>query len=783
MPITIQPATLKVKKQNGQYQSADCLKGDKGDPGSVGIIAPDYADLTFPVAQGQPCIHEGLYYIANSAIQSSESWTAAHWTQLTVGEQVTDVLTAIQGIENKLDDVVIDVEIEWFKNFAISPYGSLKIITNAGQVSEAIKISKPIPVKKDDVVSLTGKLSTQANIAWTSQDQFNTMSGLPAYIPLSVGASNSVRTETATVPRDGYIVVSAFVSNTCTCKIKRSYNSQQEENARVAMNRQLKHNYIETYDYVPNLEKKHTNSILTYQADDKSEDNYIVNAVAYPNGEIIACRSGGDVVKIANDGTETVLLTVANAQDWRGMFMDSNLNVFVSPHSTLFTPAVANTDRGLYRLTYGSNQFTKVLSLCHDVYITRWKPDTAYAVDDPVFNNSDSLFYICKTAHTSSADFDETKWNIVPDWVKNHTYAVGDLVRYSNLFYSCVTAHTSGSSFSTSRFKAATEYIDNDDTIWTMCEDNKGALYAGVYAHSLRDNPGVYISSDGGVTWFYRYNFILKGTLPFETYSTAVQHVHCINFNEYDGCLYAAVGETNTIVRSTDQGKNWTDLHIPCVYGQPTYVMGVKDGLLIGSDGHYSCGVSKLMTDGVTLKRCGRTAPGFIFNMRRSDVTGWIYAFTRIDNFVGDTDEAPPVEAITDASALASWKASADPLHVMQWEEYNKWASKYYPEDAIRPQNAVMMVSKDEGDTWEVFKTIKCSQNYASICGFITVGYFRDGECLVGCLLPVEGTQNGKAFVQPFVISEGKKKRTASGFDLTGEIFIKTNTSTTVAYE
>ena len=107
MPITIQPATLKVKKQNGQYQSADCLKGDKGDPGSVGIIAPDYADLTFPVAQGQPCIHEGLYYIANSAIQSSESWTAAHWTQLTVGVQVTDVLTAIQGVE-VIDDLLID---------------------------------------------------------------------------------------------------------------------------------------------------------------------------------------------------------------------------------------------------------------------------------------------------------------------------------------------------------------------------------------------------------------------------------------------------------------------------------------------------------------------------------------------------------------------------------------------------------------------------------------------------------------------------------------------------
>ena len=126
MPITIQPATLKVKKQNGQYQSADCLKGDKGDPGSVGIIAPDYADLTFPVAQGQPCIHEGLYYIANSAIQSSESWTAAHWTQLTVGEQVTDVLTAIQGVDDALivDKNFLDSS-EWTSqtNYAVTNNG------------------------------------------------------------------------------------------------------------------------------------------------------------------------------------------------------------------------------------------------------------------------------------------------------------------------------------------------------------------------------------------------------------------------------------------------------------------------------------------------------------------------------------------------------------------------------------------------------------------------------------------------------------------------------------
>ena len=702
-------------------------------------------------------------------------------TLLEINEELEDQDDRITDIEDYLADVVIDVTVEWDQSLVISPYGSLKDIG-----SNNIKISKPIPVKKGDVVKLTGYLSTQSNISWTSQEYLNTLGGLPTFLPLSVGSGNSQRTETATVPLDGYIIVSAFVAYDCELKIERTFKSQQEENARIAIDSQLRHNYVDKYDFVPNLEKKRTNSILTYSADDKKESNFLVNAVAYPNGEIIGCRAGsGQVVKIANDGTETVLMTISNAQDWRGVFMDSNLNVYVSPHSATFSPEITNTDRGLYRLEYGESQFEKVIALCHDIFITKWVKNHAYSVGNTVFVPNVCDIYVCKTAHTSGSTFSDTNWNPVSAWVANTAYTSGDLVKHNYNYFVCTTSHTSGATFDFTKFAPATEYIDNDDTIWTMCEDADGNLYAGVYAHSMRDNPAIYKSYDNGATWNYVYNFITNGGLTPEYYSTSVQHVHCVNYNEYDRCLYAAVGETNTVLRSDDGSSTWEDLHIPCVYGQPTYVMGVKNGLLIGSDGHYACGVSKLMTDGKTLKRCGRTAPGFIFNIRRSDLTGWLYAFTRIDNHVGDTADCPPVEAITDPDALEAWKTSSSTSgdSLKKWTEYNKWASIYYPEDAIRPQNAVMMVSKDEGETWEVFKTIKCSQNYASICGFITVGYFRDGECLVGCLMPIEGTTGGKAFVQPFIVSEGKKKRTASGFDLTGEIFIKTNSSTTVAYE
>lgn len=679
-----------------------------------------------------------------------------------------------------------NIDVEWWKALCISRVGGF-----IDKNSNDIKMSKPIRVKSGDIVKINGKLPSNVScIAWTNQKIINTYSGVPSYIPLTESnGSERIGEDTAIVYQDGYVVVSAYTNYQYSVQIERTVESQREEDTRKSMEEsvygQMKNNYVDKHDFVPNLEKKRTNAIMTYKADDKKISNYIVNAVAYPNGEIIACRAGGQVVKIANDGTETVLMTIANAQDWRGVFMDSNLNVYVSPHSATFSTQITNTDRGLYRLAYGSNTFTKVISLCHDVFIPKWQPNTTYAKNNKVFNNEDNKFYYCKTAHTSGETFELEKWTAAYWWAENTSYPVDKVIRHNGRYYCCTTAHTSGETFDSSKFNAATEFVDNDDTIWTMCEDAEGRLYAGVYAHSMRDNPAVYRSSDNGVTWEYAYNFVTNDSMNDDNYGTNVRHVHCINYNEYDRCLYAAVGEVNTIMKSSDASETWVDLHISCAYGQPTYVIGVKDGLLIGSDGHYSCGVSKLLTDGKTLKPCGRTAPGFIFNIRRSDVTGWLYAFTKIDNYNGDITKMPPVEAITSAAALEAWKtdANTNKKYLKEWEDYNEWASVYYPEDAIRPMHTVMMVSRDEGDTWEVFKTMECGQNNSLISGFMTVGYFRDGECLVGCCLPIENTTSDKEFVKPYIISEGKKKRTSSGFDLTGEIFIKTNTSATVAYE
>lgn len=66
---------------------------------SNAAIAPDYSELTFPVAVGTECMHDGVLYSANQAIESSEEWTAAHWTATNVADELNTVKNAIEEIE------------------------------------------------------------------------------------------------------------------------------------------------------------------------------------------------------------------------------------------------------------------------------------------------------------------------------------------------------------------------------------------------------------------------------------------------------------------------------------------------------------------------------------------------------------------------------------------------------------------------------------------------------------------------------------------------------------
>ena len=95
--------------QDGQ-DGKDGKDGQDGAPGQDGtdatpdLITVPYEDLTFPVAAGTQCYHDGKLYQAKQDIQTSEAWTAAHWTETTVEEQLSTVKSDLTSmtVEEKL---------------------------------------------------------------------------------------------------------------------------------------------------------------------------------------------------------------------------------------------------------------------------------------------------------------------------------------------------------------------------------------------------------------------------------------------------------------------------------------------------------------------------------------------------------------------------------------------------------------------------------------------------------------------------------------------------------
>ena len=686
--------------------------------------------------------------------------------------------------------VSISPVIEWESNKKVTYEGIVYSYFQTGY-----SCSNPIEVFEGDVVEVVAKSHYSASIISKCRANGSGVYDIRGrdnvVEPLVVATDANEHAYTVTITEHSYIMVCVVPSNLKSVTIKR----ENSDNC-LDVGHYIRTKYAETV-YDGNLPfNPNADCIQTYYADNKNgsgssaQSNYIVNAVVYPNGEIIACRNGGAVVKILNDGTEVPIqyngadMIIQNASDWRGVFISKNNDVFISPHSSLgkgdgtpngTTNQIGEADRGLYRIAYGSTTATKVLNLFNNapVMVVMWAENTSYTVGKIVWYINHC--YKCNIAHTSSSTFDASKFERMPNWKQNKAYKAGDIVQINNNDYECIDTHTSGSAWNSAEqnywVAAASCMRGQHDTVWSMCEDDKGDLYAGVYAHLTRRQPVIYKSHDRGIHWRYIYNFATNANVDIPGDWPIVQgprHIHGITFNEYDNCLYCACGETNTLWKSSDYGFHWEDLKCAGYEGKPTSVIGVPGGVVMGSDGQWGCAITKVLNDGRIAKLVGKIWASFIFNIRRSDRTGWLYAFARLDNVIqnkGVGTSCPPVEAMTDANVLEAWINESNQNVIKEWREHNTYCSKYYPEDAIIPHHGAIMVSKDDGDSWEILRYEDVGTNGSS--GFVTAGYFRDGECLTG-LVSDNGRESGNIFIQPVVISEG---------NTTGEIFIKTNRS------
>jgi len=83
-----------------------------------------------------------------------------------------------------------------------------------------------------------------------------------------------------------------------------------------------------------------------------------------------------------------------------------------------------------------------------------WSTSTAYNLGDVV--QQGGVLYLCTTAHTSTAVFDNdlSNWTVYASlynyrnaWVGNTRYSIGDTVQYGASVYRCITGHVSNSNF------------------------------------------------------------------------------------------------------------------------------------------------------------------------------------------------------------------------------------------------------------------------------------------------------------------------------------------------
>lgn len=307
--------------------------------------------------------------------------------------------------------------------------------------------------------------------------------------------------------------------------------------------------------------------------------------------------------------------------------------------------------------------------------------------------------------------------------------------------------------------------LDDSDTIWTMCEDGL-YLYAGVYDHAAPYNPRIYRSSDG-TTWTEIVNFT-DGSIIANGH-----HIHCIVYDKYTDALYIILGELNTILKSVDHGVTWEDLNITLTV-KGTTLLPTPYGLIVGSDGAYNCDIDIVFNDEITHSKVFRMWANTVFATRVSDVTGIIYAFTKIDTSVNDTNYYPPTSVLDlpdPWTGIATWQASVSSSVYDAWYEYYQSVVDEYPDDAIRPQHYAILYSTNGGMNWDVlrkFDSVSTEPN-----GIWCASEFKNGECLCGV-----HTSNG--WDSPIIISEGKHKYVSNGCDLDGEILIRTNTNTIV---
>lgn len=149
---------------SGLYVITDWDNLVAGESDADESIALDYADLTFPVATGQFCWHDGKLYTAAVDIQSSEAWTAAHWQEAVLSDVLTARMSSAESDIAGIKGDIYSTETGYFPISLAWESGKFYLMsTGASSNYDSAKRSNPVPVTAGEVLKVTTKIST--NIA------------------------------------------------------------------------------------------------------------------------------------------------------------------------------------------------------------------------------------------------------------------------------------------------------------------------------------------------------------------------------------------------------------------------------------------------------------------------------------------------------------------------------------------------------------------------------------------------------------------------------------------
>lgn len=199
---------------------------------------------------------------------------------------------------------------------------------------------------------------------------------------------------------------------------------------------------------------------------DKGEDGVSpsITVVDNPNGTytVTIVSAAGTSTTIISDGEDgyspTVSLTKAAGAKYSTLSItDKNgtQTVTINDGADGSSPTVTidETVVGQHKITFTDPDGTTHITTIKDGdKIAHWSANTEYEIYQIVIY--DDCLYECKTAHTSGANFDLSKWNelgyesalILEDWAINTEYRLNQVVNYANSLYRCNNSHISSNS-------------------------------------------------------------------------------------------------------------------------------------------------------------------------------------------------------------------------------------------------------------------------------------------------------------------------------------------------